>query len=241
MCGRYTLIKLADFLLYFPWIGPPKQTLEPRFNIAPSQQVAAVVNGAQGGDPHVEFFKWGLVPAWAKDPGIGNRMINARAETLRQKPAFARLLKRQRCLMPADGFYEWKTSSVGTKTIKTPHLFRMRDHRPFAFAGLWDHWHDPAGHRVRSCTIVTTTPNDLLKEVHDRMPAIMPVERYREWLTDEELPDEHIRACLAPYPAELMEGFEVSSAVNGTAVDSPALVEPARSAPDPQQLLFPAV
>ncbi len=238
MCGRYTLIKLADFLYYFPWITGPEETPDARYNVAPSQDVAAVVDDQQD-QPHIEWLRWGLVPAWAKDAAIGNRMINARAETLSQKPAFARLLKRQRCLIPADGFYEWKKSTVGKKTVKSPRLFRMKDRRPFAFAGLWDQWHDPAGKQLKTCTIITTTPNALLHEVHDRMPAIVPVEAYRQWLGNDELSAEQASACLAPYPTEQMDSITVSAAVNSPREDSPELIKPALVAEEPQQLLFP--
>src|SRR2546430_6638776 len=135
MCGRYTLIKLSDFTDMFPWIRPADHEPPARYNIAPTQPIAAVAND---GKSKIEFFHWGLIPSWAKDPSIGSRMINARAETLATKPAFRAALKRRRCLIPASGFYEWQKLSDG-KT-KQPMYIRMKSHKPFAFAGLWEMW-----------------------------------------------------------------------------------------------------
>jgi putative SOS response-associated peptidase YedK len=145
MCGRYTLIKLADFINIFPWIHLPDELPPPRFNIAPTQPIAAVPNN---GKDKVDYFHWGLIPSWAKDPSIGSRMINARAETLAEKPAFRNALKRRRCLIPADGFYEWKKLPDG-KT-KQPMYIRMRSGQPFAFAGLWEFWQDKSARAARS-------------------------------------------------------------------------------------------
>src|SRR2546423_13816686 len=139
MCGRYTLIRLADFTDMFPWIRAPELLPEAQYNIAPSQPIAVIANN---GDNQIEFFRWGLVPSWAKDQSIGNRMINARAETLAEKPMFRTALKRRRCLVPADGFYEWRKE--GAKQ-KTPMYIHLRSGKPFAFAGLWDEWHSPDG------------------------------------------------------------------------------------------------
>src|SRR2546423_1862229 len=150
MCGRYTLIRLADFTDIFPWIRAPQQWPEARYNIAPSQSVAVVANNR---DNQIEFFRWGLVPSWAKYESICNRIINARCETLASKPMFKTALKRRRCLIPASGFYEWKKLPDG-KT-KTPMYIRMKGGKPFAFAGLWDRWKSPDGSELLSCTIVT--------------------------------------------------------------------------------------
>ena len=133
MCGRYTLIRLADFIDVFPWIGPPDRPAPARYNIAPSQPILAVVND---GKFKLKFFQWGLIPSWAKDPAMGNRMINARAETLAEKPAYRSAFKRRRCIIPADGFYEWRK----TGTSKQPYCFEVNDGQLFAFAGLWDGW-----------------------------------------------------------------------------------------------------
>jgi putative SOS response-associated peptidase YedK len=231
MCGRYTLIKLADFIDIFPWIGAPDELPDPRYNIAPTQPIAAVPND---GKKKVAYFHWGLIPSWAKDPSIGNRMINARAETLAEKPAFRNALKRRRCLIPADGFYEWKKLSDG-KT-KQPMYIRMRDGKPFAFAGLWENWHDKSGGggEIPSVTIITTTPNTLMNSIHDRMPAIVRPEDYREWLAPGERPADELAKLLGPYPEDQMEAFPVSKLVNSAANESAGCIDPAEAETPPQ-------
>ncbi len=219
MCGRYTLVRLADFTDMFPWIRPPEDEPAARYNIAPTQPVAVVPNTAE---PRVEFFHWGFVPSWAKDPSIGNRMINARAETLAAKPVFRNALKRRRCLIPTDGFYEWKRNPDGTKT---PMYIRMKSGNPFAFAGLWEKWHAPDGSEVRSCTIVTGKPNALVRDIHDRMPVIIPGELYQRWLDPAEVPADAVEAMLAPYPADEMVAHPVSRAVNNPKTDAPNCIE----------------
>jgi putative SOS response-associated peptidase YedK len=215
MCGRYTLILLHDLNTIFPWIDSPDDPDTPsRYNIAPTQPVLAATNDVKPGSrAKFDYLIWGLIPSWAKDPKIGNRMINARAETLAEKPAFRTALRRRRCLIPADGFYEWKKEADGTKT---PMYIRREDGKPFAFAGLWDHWHDPAGTgtELRSCTIITTRPNELMEPIHDRMPAIVPVEQQKLWLSSGELDPADVGAALGPYPAQEMEVYAVSRLVN---------------------------
>lgn len=217
MCGRYTLIKLAELLEYFPWVR--SDLPGPRYNIAPSQAVLAITN--QKPD-QFELLRWGLVPAWAKDPAIGNRMINARAETLADKPSFRTALRNRRCLVPADGFYEWRKEPHGGKT---PMLIRMRSGKPFAFAGLWDDWKSADGQIVRSCTIITTPPNSLLAPIHNRMPAIMPATDYLTWLNG---PDP--QSLLEPFDPGAMEAFAVSAVVNSPRADSPECICPANAA-----------
>jgi putative SOS response-associated peptidase YedK len=213
--------------------------MPPRYNVAPSQAIAAVTNQ----QTKIDYVRWGLVPSWAKDLAIGNKMINARAETLATKPAFARLLKRHRCLIPADGFYEWRKNADG-KT-KTPMYIRMTGGRPFAFAGLWDTWRDAEGQTVPSCTIITTTPNDLMRSIHDRMPVILKESDYQRWLAPEETPAASLTHLLAPYPAAEMEAYPVSKSVNNPRVDAPELVErateqsPAAKEPASEPSLFP--
>lgn len=225
MCGRYVLLTLADFTDLFPWIRPADAPPPPRYNIAPTQAVAVVPNKPS---PQVEFFHWGLVPSWAKDPAIGNRMINARAETLAEKPAFRTALKRRRCLIPAHGFYEWRKNPDGTKT---PLYIAMKSAKPFAFAGLWDEWHDPGGSVLPSCTIITTNPNALLKTIHDRMPAILRPDQYRQWLDPAEKDPRDLMPLLSPYPAEEMMATAVSRAVNSPKNDSPECIQPMTSEP----------
>lgn len=221
MCGRYTLIRLADFTDMFPWIRGPQIDPPPRYNIAPTQPIAAVLND---GSNQIDYVRWGLIPSWAKDESIGNRMINARGETLAEKPSFRTALKRRRCLIPASGFYEWKKHE-NAKT-KTPMYIRMKGARPFAFAGLWDTWHSPDGSELRSCTIITGEPNELIKDIHNRMPAILQEKDYQKWLIPGEQPFETLLPLLAPYPAEAMEAYPVRSVVNSPTNDLEACIEP---------------
>jgi putative SOS response-associated peptidase YedK len=231
MCGRFTLVRLSDFLDRFPWITPPEEMPEDpvmHYNIAPTQPVAAVTNDGT----KVDFLRWGLVPSWAKDKSVGNRMINARAETLAEKPAFARLLRSRRCLIPADGFYEWRREP-GKKT-KTPMYIHKTDGHVFAFAGLWDKWRDKeSGKTLRSFTIITTKPKELMRPIHDRMPVILREADYRRWLSpDDSTPAEELEAMLAPYPGDELEAYEVSPAVNSPANESPQNIERATSKED---------
>ncbi len=232
MCGRFTLIRLEDFLHDLPWIGPPESPLPMRYNIAPSQPIAAVLNREK---PRVEFVHWGLIPHWAKDPAIGNRMINARAEGLAEKPAFRTAIRRRRCIVPASGFYEWRKESGGSKT---PLYIQLKSHKPLAFAGLWDVWHDPAGggSEISSCTIITTTPNALMKTIHDRMPAILKPQDYRAWLAPEEKIPAELQQLLVQYPAEEMEMMEVGKSVNNTRNLGPECLEPPVKVEQPKGL-----
>ena len=221
MCGRYTLINLADFVDIFPWIRGLDGAYPSRFNIAPTQLAPVVANKPS---PQIELFKWGLVPSWAKDPAIGNRMINARAETLMEKPSFRTALKRRRCLVPADGFYEWKLNPDG-KT-KTPMLMRMQSGEAFAFAGLWEQWSAADGSQLLTYTIITTEPNELLKNIHNRMPVILTGDAAKEWLTPGEADPVAMHALLKTHPADLMRADAVSKAVNNPANDSAVCVDP---------------
>src|SRR5438270_1589530 len=182
MCGRFTLH--VDIKTVAHHFGVPA-TLEttPRYNVAPTQDVVSVM---RNGDSHLALLRWGLIPSWAKDESIGSRMINARAETLIEKPSFKGLLRSRRCLVVADGFYEWKKEQGS----KTPMYITLKDGSPFAFAGLWDLWHSPDGRDIRTCTIVTTQPNALVTSIHDRMPVILSPDAREIWL-DTELHDEH--------------------------------------------------
>src|ERR687894_553007 len=182
MCGRYTLRTPVDSLVERFEIEEYPSSITPSYNIAPTQEVAAVVEEDE--KRKLEMFHWGLIPSWAKDPAIGNKMINARAETLGEKPAFRTALRRRRCLVPADGFYEWK-KEPGGKT-KTPMHIRMKSGDVFAFAGLWETWHSPDGSVIPSCTLITTRPNELMSEIHDRMPVILQRDDYQRWLDPQE-------------------------------------------------------
>ncbi|MDE2802944.1 MAG: SOS response-associated peptidase [Chloroflexota bacterium] len=202
MCGRYSLIAdLGELARRFEFDGD-WDAFDKRHNIAPTQGVLTVRAGAPR---HAEIMRWGLVPSWAKDLKVGNRMFNARGETVAERPAFRSALRRRRCLVLADAFYEWQKVAGG----KRPMRIALRSGEPFAFAGLWETWRDPSGVVIPSCTIITTTPNDLLASIHDRMPVILPRELENLWL-DTEVQEAGVLAdVLVPYPAN---GMEVSEA-----------------------------
>jgi len=195
--------------------------LAPRFNIAPTQAVAAVRARADGRRELVALT-WGLIPSWSKDRVIGGRMINARAETVAEKPAFRAALRARRCLVLADGFYEWQ--QLGTR--KQPHHIRMRDGRPFAFAGLWERWTPPDGDPVESCTIITTVPNEVVAPIHDRMPVILAPADLDRWLDPSSRDPAAVAALLRPYPAGDMTAYPVSLRVNSPGADDPSCVVP---------------
>jgi putative SOS response-associated peptidase YedK len=202
MCGRFTLgATAADLARQFDLPTVPDWT--PRYNVAPSQTVAAVIQHQETGNREFQGLRWGLVPSWAKDPAIGNRMINARSETAATKPAFRKALRERRCLILADGFYEWKREGAR----KQPYYLTLRDGQPFAFAGLWDRWHPPEGASRETCAILTTAANDLVRSVHDRMPVILPPEAYDGWLDTTVRDADHVQALLTPYPAEAMSTY----------------------------------
>ncbi len=217
MCGRYSLIAdLGELARRFEFDGDWLK-FESAYNVAPMQDVLTVVGGEtrRGG-----FMCWGLIPHWAKNASIGNRMINARAETVAEKPAFRDSLKRRRCLVLADGFYEWQRAG-GTKR---PMRIVMQSGEPFAFAGLWSTWRDPDGTRIPSCAIITTAANDLLKPIHDRMPVILPRNMEEFWL-DPSIDDlGALGSVLNPYPDEEMEAFGVSTLVNSAANDGAEVI-----------------
>src|ERR687898_1757828 len=175
MCGRYTLKTPVEKLAEEFGFEASSAELPPNYNVAPTQQVAAVLE--EGGERRLEMLRWGLIPSWADDPGIGSRMINARAETAPEKPSFRRAFRGQRCLIPADGFYEWKRENGG----KQPYYFRMQDGRPFAFAGLWESWDKGGDGPLRTCAILTTRANSVLSGIHERMPVILPSGAYNAW------------------------------------------------------------
>src|SRR5574341_1264259 len=215
MCGRFTLTLDAESLAAaFPGFAPPPQVL-PRYNVAPTQPVLAVPNS---GDHKIDYFLWGLIPSWSKDTTIGSRMINARAETLAEKPSFKNAFKRRRCLILADGFYEWR-AEPGSKR-KTPMYIRMKGGQPFAFAGLWEVWH-PGDEAIKSCTIITTDPNELLSQIHNRMPVILPPSAWEDWLDPGEGAPEALAGHLRSYPADQMEAYAVFTLVNRPENDAP--------------------
>ena len=221
MCGRFTLTADPnDLRETFPWVNIP-EGFGARYNIAPSQPVAVIPND---GKNQLDFFVWGLIPSWAKDPAIGNRMINARAETLSEKPSFRTAFRRRRCLIPASGFFEWK-QEPGRKS-KTPMYIRLKSGKPFALAGLWERWDAPDGSTVFSCAIVTTQPNELMQVIHNRMPVILPSQAFSLWLDTAEPLLPKLTELLQPYPAHEMIAYPVSNVVNHPANDLPACIEP---------------
>lgn len=221
MCGRFTLtIDPADLQDTFPEFIFPAQGV-PRYNIAPSQPILALPND---GTNRADFFVWGLIPSWATDPSIGNRMINARAETIAEKPAFRSAYKHHRCLIFADGFYEWQ-AKAGSKS-KIPHFIRLKSGAPFAFAGLWEHWQSTDGAEVRSATIITTEPNELMASIHNRMPVILQPATFSQWLDPAPQSPNRLQDLLRSYPAGEMQAYPVSILVNSPGNDRAECVLP---------------
>jgi putative SOS response-associated peptidase YedK len=225
MCGRFTLrrpdLVAERFQAQLTFDGD----ITSHYNIAPSQTVPIVAESEDGRE--VRLARWGLIPSWAKDPSIGNRLINARAETLSEKPSFRSALRQRRCLVPADGFFEWQKTTAG----RTPFFLQRRDGDLFAFAGLYETWRDPQGHPVTTCTIITTQPNDLLLQgglggtsIHDRMPAMLSPDDEAVWLSPAAVDADLWRSLLMPYPDHLMQAYPVSTLVNSPANDTPSNV-----------------
>jgi len=221
MCGRFTLSTPPEDLAQ-QFELPQAPSVEPRYNIAPTQPVAAVRLHPDRGERLLDMLKWGLIPFWAKDPAIGSRMINARSETVAEKPAFRAAFRQRRCLVPADGFYEWQ--KVGTR--KQPYVIRLRDGGPFAIAGLWEHWKGTDGEVIESCTLLTTEANDLLRPVHPRMPVILDPENYALWLDTEVDDTALLESLLHPYAEVPLACYPVSTRVNAPANEGPDLIEP---------------
>lgn len=218
MCGRYTMHHSPQQLAMRFGITDARTTPTERYNIAPAQTVPVIVEG--DGARFLDAMQWGLIPAWAKEPGIAKKMINARAETLPEKPAFKGALSRRRCLIPADGFYEWKREGEA----RQPMHIRRKDGDLFAFAGLWEEWQQPDGTPLRTCTIITTGPNALMESIHDRMPAILLPEEEETWLHVTPGKFEDALSLLHPYPADWMEAYPVAKRVNIPTIEDPALL-----------------
>ncbi len=221
MCGRYSLVAdMSELALRFDFEGGG-ETRPPRFNIAPTQEVLAVTRDAGDSRNAARAMRWGLIPFWAKDPSIGNRMINARAETVDTSPAFRRAFERRRCLVVADGFYEWL--KVGKDRV--PMRVSLSSGEPFAFAGLWETWRSPDGQPVASCTIITTTPNAVMEPVHNRMPVILPRDAEGVWLdASGARSTAELKELLAPYAGPDLEVYEVSKLVNSSRHDTPEVL-----------------
>lgn len=218
MCGRFTItLEPGEFQEELDLSDLPSDFV-PRYNVAPTQNVAVTRDFSAH---KVEWMRWGLVPAWAKDPTIGVRMINARAETLQEKPSFREAFNRRRCLIVADGFYEWQ--KFAGKQPSIPHYFFLKGKKPFFFAGLWDQWQSPEGEKLVTCTIITGEPNDLVRPIHDRMPVIFDRASAGGWLNPT-AERSALQSMLQPYPADKMEAYPVSTLVNQASLESPQLI-----------------
>jgi putative SOS response-associated peptidase YedK len=217
MCGRYSFVVEDQMIWERFGVSVRSAIYKAKYNCAPTQDLAVITNE----EPEVlNFFRWGLIPFWAKDPAIGNKLINAKAETLLEKPSFKNAFLKRRCLVPADSFYEWKKNGV-----KVPHRILRKDGQPFAMAGLWEKWASPGGESVRSFTIITIGPNAAIEKIHDRMPVILPESDERQWLESNDPMELH--SLLQPCPPELLRAYPVSALVNAPQNDVPEIVIPA--------------
>ena len=227
MCGRFTLtVDPGDLQDAFPGLTIQVPT-KPRYNIAPTQPVAAITH-LPGFS--LTYLHWGLIPSWAKDPEIGSRLINARSETLAEKPSFRSAFRRRRCMILADGFFEWKLSPEHKSKI--PMYIKLKSGLPFAFAGLWEIWSSPDGSQIQSCTIITTQPNSFMENIHNRMPVILPKDAYNDWLDPTERSPKSLTHWLKPFPSDEMEAFPVSRLVNSPQSDVPECIKAVNSISD---------
>lgn len=221
MCGRYSLTSSIESLSNMfgtDWTSPFK----PRYNIAPTQQALVVRTSPSDNKLHIDHLKWGLIPSWAKDPSIGNHMINARSEKVDEKPSFKSALKHRRCIIPASGFYEWQ--AVGGK--KHPSYFKLKDSEIMMFAGIWDHWKTPDGEVIETFSILTTSSNELIKPLHDRMPVILDPEYKDIWLDSQLSEPGQLKCLLLPLKSDLMEMYPVSDLVNSPRNDTSECIQP---------------
>lgn len=218
MCGRYTITKKADLIKRRFNVVFDDSLFKISYNAAPAHNLPVITNAERN---KVNFFRWGLIPYWAKDISIGNRLINARAETLKEKPSFMKSLHGKRCLVISDGFYEWKKTPAG----KEPYRMALNDDDLYAFAGLWDEWNDAQGKPTFSFTVITTDSNELMKEIHNRMPVILKREDEGKWLAQNTTAGDALD-LLKPYPSGLMKAFPVSKQVNSPSNNGPELIKP---------------
>ena len=221
MCGRYNLtLPPEEIAAHFGLANVPEAT--PRYNIAPTQDVLAIVP-VENGERAAVFFRWGLIPSWSKEIKIGDRLINARAETVAEKPAFRSAFRKRRCLIPATGFYEWQKRDG----FKQPYHVHRVDDQPFCFAGLWEHWEN-TGQSIQSCTILTTAANDLMAPIHDRMPVILPADAFAAWLDHRISDPVRLKPLLQACSKEHLVAERISTRVNSPAHDDPACIKPIR-------------
>lgn len=221
MCGRFTLVVSMEELILRYELDPGNSVPyhRPQYNIAPTQMVLSIIHDGKG--LRLGELKWGLVPSWAKDESMGSRMINARSETLLDKPAYRLPFERKRCLIPADGFYEWQRTGSG----KQPYRIKLKSSELFSMAGLYDIWVREDGSKVATCTVITTRPNALMEPIHDRMPVILRREDELRWVRRGAEDPKELQQLLIPYPAEDMEAYPVNSTVNSVRNDSPLCIE----------------
>jgi putative SOS response-associated peptidase YedK len=228
MCGRFTLFSSAEAIAKAFKVDVPN--LVPSYNIAPSQMVNVILSEMRSAAQMPERlerlhrFRWGLIPSWAKDAKIAYKLINARSETVAEKPSFRSAFKHRRCLIPTDGFYEWQHAEDG-KATKKPYFFNLNDRNPFALAGLWERWESAEGEAIESCTILTTKANDILKPIHDRMPVILDSKDWDVWLDPKFENKSELQELLVPYPAKMMTSRSVSIKVNSPKHNSPECIE----------------
>lgn len=222
MCGRYSFA-VEDALIQERFgIRVRTAIYKARYNCSPTQNLAVIANDAPD---TLKYFRWGLIPSWAKEPSIGNKLINARAETLLEKPSFKNSFRNRRCLVPATGFFEWQRDGMDTPwRVAAPWHIRMKKGDPFCFAGLWDKWVSQDGEIIQSFTIITTSPNKLIENIHDRMPVILHRDDEQRWISPQ--PDPSLVELLKPYPAEMMEAWPVSKLVNSPVNDTSQTLEP---------------
>jgi putative SOS response-associated peptidase YedK len=232
VCGRYSLSTPGELVAEVFALDESLE-LEPRYNIAPTQQAPIISRSRPDGGRALRLARWGLIPYWAQEASIGNRAINARAETLADLASFKESFRRRRCLVPADGFYEWQKRPSGAKQ---PYHLTLADGTPFAFAGLFDRWRQAEDEWIESFTIVTTEPNSLLEPIHDRMPAILPREHHARWLDPTVDEPDVLQALLGPYPPEIMLATPVGSLVNSPRNDSARCIEEVEVGPEPENL-----
>jgi putative SOS response-associated peptidase YedK len=218
MCGRFSN-RLSAEKIKREFKVEEVPSIEARYNIAPTQKILGI--SQESSEREASIFKWGLIPSWAKDASMGARLINARSETIREKPAFRQAFKQRRCIIPADGFYEWQR----TEGRKQPFFFQMKDESPFGFAGLWEQWKGEEGQVINSCTILTTDANAVLRPVHDRMPVILHPNDYSLWLDHDLRKLEMVEDLLRPYPADEMASYPVSTLINSPRSQGERLIE----------------
>ncbi len=219
MCGRFSRKATLQAIIDEFEVEEVTSSIEPSYNVAPGQQVAVIIDSEKR---KLGTMKWGFIPSWSKDPAIGSRMINARAETVAEKPSFRNSFRRKRCLIVADGFFEWKREENG----KIPMHVVMKSGRPFGFAGLWEIWISPEGEKTATCTIITTSPNSLMEPIHNRMPVILPKQQTGTWLNPKLEDSAALLPLLLPYRAEEMEAYPVSKLVNSPKNNSSEVIVP---------------